>query len=96
MSAKKAIVLYMHVHQPYRVRNYTVFDTGVNHNYFDAPFEDDTNNERILLKVAEKSYLPTNAKLIKLLKAHPEFKLSLSITGTVIEQLERWSPEALR
>jgi alpha-amylase len=27
---------------------------------------------------------------------HPEFKLSLSITGTVLEQLELWAPEALR
>ena len=32
----KAIVLYLHVHQPYRVRHYTVFDSGVDHDYFDA------------------------------------------------------------
>jgi alpha-amylase len=92
---KKAIVLYLHVHQPYRIRHYTVFDTGSSHNYFDANYEDDTSNERILKKVAEKSYLPTNEKLLELLNANPEFKLSLSITGTVIEQLEKWSPEAL-
>jgi hypothetical protein len=36
-SKKRAIVLYLHVHQPYRVRHYTVFDAGVQHNYFDAP-----------------------------------------------------------
>ena len=93
---KKAIVLYLHVHQPYRIRHYTVFDSGVNHDYFDAAYEDPTSNERILKKVAEKSYLPTNARLLKLLKANPEFKLSLSITGTVIEQLEKWSPKALQ
>lgn len=92
----KAIVLYLHVHQPYRVRHYTVFDSGVNHDYFDATYDDRTSNERILHKVAEKSYLPTNAKLLKLLNDHPEFKLSMSITGTVIEQLEKWSPEALQ
>lgn len=92
----KAIVLYLHVHQPYRIRHYTVFDTAANHNYFDAAYEDKTSNERILKKVAEKSYLPTNQRLLKLLKTHPEFKVSISITGTVIEQLERWSPEALR
>ena len=91
----KAIVLYLHVHQPYRIRHYTVFDTGSNHNYFDAKFDDATSNERILKKVAEKSYLPTNARLLKLLKDNPDFKLSLSITGTVIEQLEKWSPESL-
>lgn len=91
----KAIVLYLHVHQPYRVRHYTVFDSGQNHNYFDAAYDEQTNNERILKKVAEKSYLPTNARLLELLEANPEFKLSLSITGTVLEQLERWSPESL-
>ena len=91
----KAIVLYMHVHQPYRVRHYTIFDAGVDHHYFDAPYEDQTSNERIMHKVAEKSYLPTNARLLKILQEHPEFKLSLSITGTVIEQMEAWAPEAL-
>ena len=92
----KAIVLYLHVHQPYRVRHYTIFDAGAQHDYFDAPYDDRTSNERIAHKVAEKSYLPTNARLLQLLQENPQFKLSLSITGTVIEQLERWAPEALK
>ncbi len=92
----KAIVLYLHVHQPYRIRHYTVFDTGTDHNYFDASYDDRTSNERIVHKVAEKSYLPTNQRLLALLRSHPEFKISLSITGTVLEQLEKWSPQALR
>jgi alpha-amylase len=91
----KAIVLYLHVHQPYRLRHYTVFDSGVNHNYFDADYDAKTSNERILKKVAEKSYLPANARLLQLLEDNPKFKLSLSITGTVLEQLERWAPEVL-
>jgi alpha-amylase len=92
----KAIVLYLHVHQPFRIRHYTVFDTAVRHDYFSAAFEDQTSNERILKKVADKSYIPTNARLLKLLEENPAFKLSISITGTVIEQLEKWSPEALQ
>jgi alpha-amylase len=92
----KAIVLYLHVHQPYRVRHYTALDTGNNHNYFMPGYEERESNERILHKVAEKSYIPTNRKLIDLLRRHPEFKLSLSITGTVLEQLEQWSPAALQ
>ena len=92
----KAIVLYLHVHQPFRIRHYTVFDTAVSHDYFAASYDDQESNERILHKVAEKSYLPTNARLLQLLNDNPEFKLSLSITGTVIEQLEQWSPEALQ
>ncbi len=92
----KAIVLYLHVHQPYRVRHYSVFDAGANHNYFDADYENRTSNVRIMHKVAEKSYIPTNQRLLQLLNRHPEFRLSLSITGTVLEQLEKWSPEALK
>lgn len=92
----KAIVLYLHVHQPYRIRHYTIFDTGSKHDYFDAPYDDRTNNQQILQKVAEKSYIPTNKKLLALLKQHPEFRLSLSITGTVLEQFEKYSPATLK
>lgn len=94
--SQKAIVLYLHVHQPYRIRHYTAFDTAHDHNYFTPDYDDQTSNERILHKVAEKSYLPTNRRLLKLLHENPDFKLSLSITGTVLEQLEAWSPEALQ
>ncbi len=93
--SKKAIVLYLHVHQPFRVRHYTIFDAGIDHNYFDSHYDDQTNNERIIRKVAEKSYLPTNKHLLDMLHKYPEFRLSLSITGTVIEQLERWAPHVL-
>lgn len=93
----KTIALYLHVHQPYRVRRYSVFDIANRHDYFDdyAP-EALTNNEFIIHKVAEKSYLPTNRRLLQLLRQHPEFHLSMSITGTVIEQLERWAPHVLQ
>jgi alpha-amylase len=91
----QAIVLYLHVHQPFRVRHYTVFDSGVYHDYFDAGPGERENNQDILQKVAAKSYIPTNQHLLELLTEHPEFKLSLSITGTVLEQLEKWAPEAL-
>lgn len=93
---KQAVVLYMHVHQPYRIRHYTVFDSGVKHDYFSASYEDRASNERILKKVAEKSYLPTNARLLHLLRSNPDFKLSLSLSGIVVEQMQRWSPKALK
>lgn len=91
----KSIVLYLHVHQPYRVRHYTIFDAGHSHNYFDAGFDERESNERVVRKVAEKSYLPTNALLLELLEKHPEFRLSISITGTVIDQFEKWAPDVL-
>jgi len=94
--SQKAIVLYMHVHQPFRVRHYTIFDAANNHDYFEASHDSRTSNEKILHKVAEKSYIPTNKKLLELLERHPEFKLSLSITGTVLEQFERYAPHVLQ
>ncbi len=95
--SQKAVVLYLHVHQPHRVRDYSVFDTGYTHNYFnDGKLEAGWNNERILKKVAEKSYIPMNRLLKELLDTHPEFRVSLSITGTFIEQCEQWAPEILQ
>jgi len=92
----KSIVLYLHVHQPYRIRHYTIFDTGVTHDYFNAAWESNESNQKILAKVAEKSYIPTNHRLLELLNNYPEFKLSLSMSGTLLEQLELWQPDALK
>ena len=91
----KSIVLYLHVHQPYRIRHYTIFDSGLNHDYFNADWEARESNQKILAKVAQKSYLATNKRLLDMLKAHPEFCLSLSMSGVLLEQLETWAPEAL-
>lgn len=93
--SSRAIVLYLHVHQPYRVRHYTVFDAGSQHNYFDAPNGSRENNADVLRKVAEKSYIPTNERLLRMLENNEEFKLSLSITGTVLEQFEQYAPDVL-
>lgn len=93
--SQRAIVLYMHVHQPFRIRPYSIFDAGTDHNYFDAPDGSRTSNRDILLKVAEKSYIPTNEYLMRIIETYPEFRLSISITGTIIEQFERYAPEVL-
>lgn len=93
---ERAVCLYLHVHQPWRVRHYTVFDIGANHTYFDdhTP-EADTNNQFVIRKVADKSYLPTNGLLLDLLNQYPQFHLSLSFSGSVIEQMAAWAPDAL-
>ena len=91
---KQAVVLYLHVHQPWRVKPYSVFDIANDHTYFDS-HEADTDNKLIMEKVAEKSYRPMNALLERMLEKHPNFKLSLSITGTFIEQAERWAPDVI-
>jgi len=94
--SKRGITLYLHVHQPYRVRDYSVFDTSIDHNYFvDPDGQSNRNNEKIFNKVSNKSYRPMNALLEKLLNTHPDFKVSLSITGTFIEQAEQWAPDVI-
>lgn len=94
--SKRGIVLYLHVHQPWRVRKYSIFDTTEHHDYFDEQdASTERNNKSVLDKVAFKSYRPMNALLQKLLNTHENFKVSLSITGTFIEQCEQWAPDVL-
>jgi alpha-amylase len=87
-----AIVLYFHVHQPFRLRRYTFFDIGADDRWFD-----DAENERIARRVAERCYVPMNALLTRLVhRTDGAFRCSLSITGTALDQLERWAPKALK
>lgn len=87
---KRGIVLYLHVHQPHRLREYPVFDIANRHDYFD-----DKKNEQIFKKVVEKSYRPMNALLLRMLETQSDFKVSFSITGPFIEQAEKWAPDVL-
>jgi alpha-amylase len=91
----QGISFYLHVHQPRRVREYSVFDIGEQHNYFDVFDDTDLNDEKIFHRVAEKSYRPMTALLQTLLDRHPEFRVSLSITGDFIDQAERYAPDVL-
>lgn len=92
---KKSIVLYLQVHQPYRLKPYAVFDIAHDHDYFNDSSQSDMNNRRIFERVCEKSYRPMNTLLEKLLNEHEEFKITLSLTGTFIEQARMWAPDVL-
>ncbi len=86
-----AVCLYFQVHQPNRLRKYSYFDIGNEHFY-----DDDDANREILLKVVNKCYIPTNATLLALLKKYKgDFKIAFSISGTIIDQFKRFSPETL-
>lgn len=90
-----SICFYFQVHQPHRVKRYRFFDINKDHKYFNDDSESKLNNKKILHKVAQKCYLPTNKLLLKLLKRHPEFKISFSISGTALEQFEEYAPDVL-
>ena len=91
--SKRGITLYLHVHQPWRIRKYSIFDTATAHDYYDEQDQQtDRNNERVLRKVADKSYRPMNALLEKLLHRHPDLFPSLSSAATfVAEVVTRYS-----
>lgn len=90
-----SVCFYFQVHQPFRIKDYRVFDIGNDREYFNDDTERDINNKKILNKVASKCYLPTNAILLELLQKYPEFKISFSFSGVVLEQFEQFSPETL-
>ena len=91
----RAICLYLHMHQPVRYREYSIFDVGNDSNYFNDAYHGRQSNERIFKKVASKSYYPMLELLQRNLQKHPDFKVSLSITGTWLEQAEKWAPDLI-
>ncbi len=91
----KSVCFYFQVHQPYRVKRYRIFDVGNDPEYFNDRGESNLNNRKIIEKVARKSYIPTTALILELLKRHPEFRVSFSFSGIALEQLERYAPEAI-
>lgn len=90
-----SVCFYFQVHQPLRVKKYSVFNIGNDHEYFNDASEQNLNNERVFKKVAEKCYLPANAALLELLNRHPELRVSFSLSGVFLEQAERSMPEVL-
>jgi alpha-amylase len=85
-----SVVFYFQVHQPYRLRRYSIFDTEPN--YFD-----DYKNEQICRKVAGKCYLPATKAILEMVRRHEgRFRVSYSLTGTIIEQLKRYNPEVIK
>lgn len=84
-----SICLYFQVHQPYRIKKYSVFDIGKDHKYFNDDSETDLNNQKVLSKVARKSYLPANDLFLDLLKKYPEFHMSFSFSGVFLDQIKK-------
>jgi alpha-amylase len=91
MPDMPSVCLYFQVHQPRRLRHYTVFDIHTVHAY-----EDVEANRQILDKVAGKCYLPANRILLELIRRYGgQFRIAFSLTGVLLEQLEKHHPEVL-
>lgn len=90
-----SVCFYFQVHQPHRVKKYRIFDIGNDPDYFNDDSDANTNNGKIMRKVAEKCYLPANRTMLELLNKHPEFKITYSLSGVFLEQCELYAPEVL-
>jgi len=76
--------LYFQIHQPRRLKNFHFFDIGSNGSYFD-----DELNKDILARVARNCYLPMNKLLLRLIKKYPQIRITFSITGVALDQLQK-------
>lgn len=87
-----SVCFYFQVHQPFRLKRYSFFDIGKDHFY-----EDDDKNRQVMDKVAERCYLKTNELLSRLIQQHEgRFRFSFSISGTALEQFEKYRPDVLQ
>jgi alpha-amylase len=85
-----SVCLYFQIHQPFRLRKYTIFDGDSN--YFDNAM-----NAQLVRRIAERCYVPMNRLLLALIRQHGgRFRLALSITGTALEQFESYAPEVVQ
>jgi len=88
----KYICFYFQIHQPFRFRNYSFFDIGKDHYYYD-----DYLNELILQKIAKKCYLPANELMLELIKKMgSDFRITYSISGVALDQFELYAPEVIK
>jgi len=84
------IVLYLHLHQPWRLARYRYVDVGSGQTYVDRE-----RNLAIFRRIAEQSYRPAFLRLRRMLEEDPGFRLSLSVTGPWIEQAREAAPDLL-
>jgi len=86
-----SVCFYFQVHQPWRLKSYSCFQIGYDHDYFD-----DAANRTVLNRVADKCYLPANRLMLELIRRHEgRFRIAYSITGTALEQMERFRPDVI-
>ncbi len=84
------IVLYLHLHQPWRLARFRYLDLGSGRTYFDLE-----RNLGIFRGIADRCYRPAMDRLLRALEEDPEFRLSLSVTGTFVEQARLAAPDVL-
>lgn len=86
-----AVCLYFQVHQPYRLRPFSIFEIG---RPGPPRYFDDAKNQAIFERVAAHCYVPANRLLLDLIRRHEgRFKIAFSVTGTALDQMASWAPQ---
>lgn len=78
------LTLYFQLHQPFRL-----------HPNRDKFLWEEINKE-VFLKVASKCYLPAISMFEELISTHKTFKITLSMSGTFLEQAEIYKPDVIQ
>ncbi|MHA1126506.1 MAG: glycoside hydrolase family 57 protein [Candidatus Heimdallarchaeota archaeon] len=97
-----SVVFYFQVHQPFRLnQQFKKHLASKEHKLADLEnlyFNNDFNKE-VFLRVAKKCYLPANDTWLKAIdenrKNKKKVKISYSLSGTVLEQAERYQPDVI-
>jgi alpha-amylase len=80
------------VHQPFRLNRHFSPDPKKKKKDLPELYFDEMNRE-VLERVSEKCYLPATNLILE--KLDEGFHCAFSLSGTLIEQLEKWQPEVL-
>ncbi len=80
------------VHQPYRLNRFFAPNSKITSKNLDELYFD-TMNRDVLERVADKCYVPATNIILE--KLDEGFHCSFSLSGTLVEQLEKWRPDAL-
>jgi alpha-amylase len=80
------------VHQPYRLNRYFSPNPKIKKQDLENHYFDGINRE-VLERVADKCYKPATEIIIE--KLDEGFRCAFSVSGTFIEQLEKWRPDIL-
>jgi alpha-amylase len=87
-----ALSIGFEVHQPYRLNRHFAPNPKVKKKDITDLYFDEVNRE-LLLRIAEKCYIPATTLILDMMDEG--FSCAFSFSGTLLEQLEKWCPDAL-
>lgn len=86
-----SVCLYLKVHQPYQLKHFSSEDVAKVQRYEDAAADKETIN-----RISDSCYIPANKLMLELINKHNGlFKITYSISGTVLGLLSKYRPDVI-